>query len=113
MSSIKKSLLTVSNFNEFQDKIYLDLENLCYYQEEPLDVNSSSLSFIMDLTVFLQTTNRKPKKRKKKYKAKKNKRVEKIEKARKNSNKKAKIILHSSINKETSLSKTAKEYYGG
>jgi len=113
MNSIKKSLLTISNFNDFQNEIYLDLENLCYYQEEPLDVNSSSLSFIMDLAVFLQTANRKSKKRKKKYKARKNKRVEKIERAKKNSNKKSKIILHSGINKETNLSKAAKDYYGG
>jgi len=113
---LRKTFFNISNFNEFQQDIYLDVKNLSYYQEEPLDSNNTSLLFIMDLTFFLRGTRRKIKKRSKEIeKFKINERVEKIDNLKRSAKEKVKkvnIILSNNINIKTSLSEAAELYYG-
>jgi len=109
---MKRSSFTILNFNTLQDDVYIDFQKLIYYpnfEKEEEFKNPSSYQFLFEIS---QLAGLKKIKKRKMKKFKKNKRVEKIERLKKKSNKKAKIILSTLINHETTLSKAAKGYYG-
>jgi hypothetical protein len=112
-SNIKKSMLTLSNFNDLQDDFIIDLKHKCYTINFPLtEIDTPQYQFLLEVSTLL--SDYKPKKRKKiKYKNKWNKPYKKIRDLKQKSKKakKVNIILNHDVNPKKEIYKLAKELY--